>query len=99
MISLREYYEKDGKSLPGKGISLLPEQLAVLVQVLPELTGVLEGKGVEIPRVDYEGVVTEQVEDQDDEEEDEDEDGEKLTKEDEKSGGKKNYESTSDEED
>jgi hypothetical protein len=101
MISLREYYEKDGKTLPGKGISLLPEQLALFVQVLPELTGLLERKGVEIPRADYDGTIAASKVDKNEEgdEEDEDDDDIKKNSKSKKNASKKNYESTSEEED
>ncbi|KAK6536767.1 hypothetical protein TWF281_000982 [Arthrobotrys megalospora] len=38
MVSVREYYEKDGKSLPGKkGISMTLDQFNQLIRVLPAL--------------------------------------------------------------
>jgi hypothetical protein len=102
MIHLREYYEKDGKTLPGKGIALLPGQFATLVQVLPDITSLLEGKGVQIPRADYEEssstrTAVDEDEDREDDEEEEEEE-EPMKKRNTKKEAKKNYESTSEEE-
>jgi len=56
LVSLREFYEKDGKLLPGKsGLNLTPEQLTAFVMALPGLTAALEEKGVSIPRPNYDG--------------------------------------------
>ncbi|TLD18299.1 ATP-dependent RNA helicase [Venturia nashicola] len=55
-IAIREYYEKDGKMLPGKtGINLNIEQLTALLLALPEVTAALAQKGLTIPRPDYDG--------------------------------------------
>lgn len=55
-IAIREYYEKDGKHLPGKsGINLTTEQFSILLLALPELTAALAEKGLTIPRPDYDG--------------------------------------------
>ncbi|KAI9035019.1 PX domain protein [Aspergillus affinis] len=54
MVSIREYYEKDGQELPGKkGISLPLDQYASLVTLLPEIEVVLKEQGQSIPRPEY----------------------------------------------
>jgi hypothetical protein len=53
-VNIREYYEKDGKTLPGKkGISLTMEQFTALLGVLPDIERALKSKGVEVPRPQY----------------------------------------------
>ncbi|KAE9966229.1 hypothetical protein BLS_007140 [Venturia inaequalis] len=55
-IAIRDYYEKDGKMLPGKtGVNLNIEQLSALLLALPELTAALAEKGLTVPRPDYGG--------------------------------------------
>lgn len=59
-VALREYYEKDGKMLPGKaGLNLTIEQLAAFLLALPELTSALAEKGLTVPRPNYAGDVEE----------------------------------------
>ncbi|GAB7352251.1 hypothetical protein MBLNU459_g2720t1 [Dothideomycetes sp. NU459] len=54
MINIREFYEKDGKILPGKkGISLSIEQFSTFVELLPQIEEVLKSKGEEVPRPKY----------------------------------------------
>lgn len=54
MVSVREYYEKDGRWLPGKkGISMTLEQYAAFVAVLPEIESELVRSGEEVPRPQY----------------------------------------------
>ncbi|KAL4869960.1 hypothetical protein BDV12DRAFT_166727 [Aspergillus spectabilis] len=54
MVSLREYYEKDGEQLPGKkGISLPIDQFSTLLTLLPDIEAALQEKGVTIPRPNY----------------------------------------------
>jgi hypothetical protein len=53
-VALREYYEKDGKLLPGKaGLNLSIEQFSTFIFALPELTAALEEKGLTVPRPNY----------------------------------------------
>jgi hypothetical protein len=99
MISLREYYEKDSKTLPGKGISLLPEQLSAFILALPELTTELKKHGITLPRPKYDGEVVGDGDDQG-EEEDGDEEAPPLSKKRsnaKKKEVKKNIDATSDE--
>ncbi|OCK73584.1 PC4-domain-containing protein [Lepidopterella palustris CBS 459.81] len=82
-INIREYYEKDGKALPGKkGIMLPPDQFSALISALPQIEKSLMKKGEQVPRPNYEDIgskssAEQEVEDDDDEgeaDENEDED-------------------------
>ncbi|PGH30656.1 hypothetical protein GX50_06565 [[Emmonsia] crescens] len=54
MVSVREYYEKDGQELPGKkGISMPLEQFNTLVQLLPNVEAVIKEKGGSLDRPNY----------------------------------------------
>ncbi|KAK2750211.1 hypothetical protein FQN55_002356 [Onygenales sp. PD_40] len=51
LVSVREYYEKDGQELPGKkGISLSLDQFNSLVRLLPEVETTLKDKGEALER-------------------------------------------------
>ncbi|MCJ1477891.1 hypothetical protein MMC13_006564 [Lambiella insularis] len=90
MVNVREYYEKDGQSLPGKkGISLPVSQFSCLVSLLPHIEAVLKQKGETLPRPEYDKV--EDDKDEQDAVEDDEDDGE------EENVGKKNFEATSEE--
>ncbi|KAH6899909.1 transcriptional Coactivator p15-domain-containing protein [Thelonectria olida] len=48
-INIREFYEKDGKTLPGKkGISLSVEQYAALVKAVPAINAALRDLGHDV---------------------------------------------------
>ncbi|KAJ5660272.1 hypothetical protein N7507_006723 [Penicillium longicatenatum] len=66
MVSVREYYEKDGQELPGKkGISMPIAQFAALVKILPNIEEALKGQGETLPRPLYSGGGVQPDEDQD----------------------------------
>lgn len=93
MVSIREYYEKDGSWLPGKkGITMTLEQYGQLLEFLPAIEKELVKAGVDedqIVRPKYNNEDPAEVKDEDvDADEQEENDG----------GGKANFEATSDEE-
>ena len=65
MVNVREYYEKDGKSLPGKrGINMTIDLFENFLQTLPDLLSVLEEKGISmsLPKLDGGGKAAEKEE-------------------------------------
>ncbi|KAF7185806.1 putative RNA polymerase II transcriptional coactivator [Pseudocercospora fuligena] len=72
LINIREYYEKDGKMMPGKGTALNTEQLNAVITLLPDLESVLKSKGFkDIARPNYANASKKPVDDEGEEEEEE----------------------------
>ncbi|GLI82263.1 hypothetical protein PoHVEF18_010693 [Penicillium ochrochloron] len=68
MVSVREYYEKDGQELPGKkGISMTLDQFSAFIKLLPDIEQAVKKQGESLPRPAYTGSV-EQVDAEDDQE-------------------------------
>ncbi|KAI4123502.1 MAG: hypothetical protein LQ347_006132 [Umbilicaria vellea] len=100
LVSIREFYEKDGQMLPGrKGIALPTEQFSALIGLLPHIESVLKTKGIELARPVYgaAGAEGEGEEEGEKEEEEEEVDKEKVGKIG-RQAKKKNFEATSEEE-
>ena len=105
MVNLREYYEKDGQSLPGKkGLSLALPQYKALLEAVPGIEVVLSEKGLgqEVPRLRFgAGEGTQDGGGGVDGDQDDDPERDAVDEAKEKKGRvkKENFEATSDEED
>jgi hypothetical protein len=94
MVNIREYYEKDGKSLPGKaGINLPLEQFRTFLSLLPQVINELKSEGETVEAPSFESNGHEKATNDDDDDDDEVE--EKVVK---AKPKKSNIEATSDEE-
>lgn len=61
LVAIREFYEKDGKQLPGKqGISLTAEQFAILLKASGGIKAALKEKGILIEDADDENTSNQQ---------------------------------------
>ncbi|KAF2201302.1 PC4-domain-containing protein [Delitschia confertaspora ATCC 74209] len=59
LINIREFYEKEGKTLPGsKGIALTLDQYNALLAAVPLIDAVLSEKGEKVTRPDYSGTAS-----------------------------------------
>ncbi len=84
-----------------KGISLSIEQYTALIQILPDIEGVLKSKDIEVPRPQYDEAITKTIKESEAVDDDEDDEEEVETS---KSKGrlekyklKRNHDATSDE--
>ncbi|KAH0563459.1 hypothetical protein GP486_001977 [Trichoglossum hirsutum] len=114
MVNIREYYEKDGKHLPGKkGISMPIDQYSKFMAIVPEVETALKAKGEEVVRPIFDSGGGSNAGDVDDDEDDDEEEPNndrarkkarsKIANGDKKNGvkkdmRKKNFEATSEEE-
>ncbi|CAK4031702.1 PC4-domain-containing [Lecanosticta acicola] len=105
LINIREYYDKDGKMMPGrKGISITIDQFNAFLQVLPQVESVLAANDINVlrPQVDQQAS-SEAAGNEDEKEAAEDEDDqdaaahETVSKKLDKFRHKQNHEATSDE--
>ncbi|PSN61450.1 PC4-domain-containing protein [Corynespora cassiicola Philippines] len=53
MIGIREYYQKNGETLPGKGISLTIEQYNALMAALPFVESALKERDEDVARPEF----------------------------------------------
>ncbi|SLM39551.1 ssDNA-binding transcriptional regulator [Lasallia pustulata] len=101
LVSVREFYEKEGQMLPGKkGIALPVDQFSAIIQLLPHIESVLKGKGIEVARPVYDaaGGDGDEKGEEEKEEVDEGETGKAQEKAGKGTKRKKNFEATSEEE-
>ncbi|KAA6413355.1 MAG: RNA polymerase II transcriptional [Lasallia pustulata] len=101
LVSVREFYEKEGQMLPGKkGIALPVDQFSAIIKLLPHIESVLKDKGIEVARPVYDaaGGDGDEKGEEEKEEIDEGETGKAQEKAGKGTKRKKNFEATSEEE-